>query len=247
MSVAEIGHNQGPELGPFDAISVHIDDLWSEAVHWCDGAKIERQEQADAVARLIESFRLAHQAADDARKEENRPFDEGKAAVQAKYSVLIADTKGVTGKTVKAMAALKATLTPWLVKLDAEKRECERLAQVEADRAAVAAAEAMRAANADNLAEREAAEVKVAEAHIAQAAAGRAANDKAQARGDGRAIGLRTTYHPVMTDRRAAILHYMNRQPDAFVTLAQQLAETDVRAGQRQIPGFSVEAEAKVA
>jgi hypothetical protein len=244
VSVAEApapaGHNNPPEATPYEAVRVHIEDLWSEAVNWCDGQKIENQPQADAVAKLIEDFRLAHAAAEDARREENKPHDEAKAAVQAKYAPLTADTKAITGKTVKAMAALKATLTPWLLKLDAEKRAAEEAARQEAARKAEAAAEAMRAANPDNLAEREEAEIKVAEANIAQAAAARAANDKARARGDGRAIGLRTTYRPVMTDRKAAILHYMNAQPEAFIALAQQLAEADVRSGKRQLVGFDV-------
>ena len=251
MSVAEapapIGHNAPPEPSAYEAVKAHIEDLWTEAKNWCDGAKIENQAQADAVARLIEDFRLAHKAADDARVEENRPFDEGKAKVQEKFAPLIADTKAVKGLTVKATAALKATLTPWLVKLDAEKRAAEAAAREEAERKAKEAAEAVRAADATNLEEREAAEIKVAEANIARAAAIRAANDKAHAKGDGRAIGLRTTYRPVMTDRKEALLHYLKVQPDAIVACLQGLAEADVRRAIRSIPGFRIEEDTKVA
>jgi hypothetical protein len=73
-----------------------------EAKNFCDGAAIENQAQADTVARLIDDFRAAQKAADDARKEEARPFDEGKAAVQEKYAVLIADTKAQKGQIVRA-------------------------------------------------------------------------------------------------------------------------------------------------
>jgi hypothetical protein len=54
-------------------------------------------------------------------------------------------------------------------------------------------------------------------------------------------MGLRKTYTAVLTDRkRAAIVHYMHEQPDEFVALAQRLADADVRAGKRQIPGVDV-------
>jgi hypothetical protein len=247
VSVAEIGHNRPPEPTPFEAVKVHIEDLWTEACNWADGAKIENQQQADAVAKLIEDFRQAHAAADEARKAENKPFDDGKAAVQAKFAPLIADTKGQQGLTVKAMAALKATLTPWLLKIEQQKRAAEQAAREEAERKAREAAEAMRSADAANLAERDAAEQKVIEANIADAAAKFAANDKAHAKGDGRAIGLRRSYRPILTDRKAALMHYAASRPDELVSFLCQLAETDVREGKRQIPGFDVIEEARVA
>lgn len=247
MSVAAIGHNLPPEPTPYEAVVTHVDDLLLECRNFADGTPIENQAQADAVARLLEDLRLAEKAADDVRRDEVRPLDEQRDAIQARFNAYIAPLKNKQpGKIPVAMAALKATLTPWLLKLDAEKREAERLAREEAERAASAAAEAMRVANPDNLAEREEAEIKVAEANIAQAAAGRAANDKAHAKGDGRAIGLRKFYRPVMTVQRDAILHYMKVQPAAFVALVQQLAEQDVREGKRQIPGFNVIEEARV-
>src|SRR3954462_1773802 len=112
---AGIGHNNPPA---FEAIKVHVDDLMVEAKNWCDGSAIESQAQADVVAKLIDDFRSAAKAADEARKEEAKPFDEGKAKVQEKYGALIADTKGQKGQIVRALEALKATLTPWLQKLE---------------------------------------------------------------------------------------------------------------------------------
>src|SRR5690606_18229099 len=123
-------------------------------------------------------------AADDARKEENRPFDEAKAKVQAKYAPLFAPpTNKQAGKVFKAIDALKATLAPFLRKLDEEKREAERVAREAADKAARDAAEAMREAAANDLGAREEAEAKVAEAEAAQKAASAAARDKAHATG----------------------------------------------------------------
>jgi hypothetical protein len=239
-----IGHNNPPD--PFVAIKAHVDDLMTEAHNWADGASIESQDQADAVARLIDDFRQAAKAADDARKEEARPFDDGKAAVQAKYAALIAETKGQTGVIPRALAALKATLTPWLQKLERERQEAERKAREEAERKAAEAAAAMRASDAANLAEREAAEALVSDAKSAQAAADAVARAKSQAKGDGRAMGLRKTYRPILTDRKAALMHYAATRPDDLVSFLCRLAESDVREGKRTIPGFDVVEETKV-
>lgn len=240
VAIAEIGHNQGPPLSPFEAVSVHISDLMIEARNWCDGAKVEDQAQADVVSRLIEDFRLAHQAADDARKEENRLFDEGKAAVQAKYAPLIADTKAQTGKTVLAMNALKAALKPFLDKLAAEKRAAEEAARAQAQRAAEEAAAAVRAAPVDDLAAREAAEELVEAARLAETAASRAAHDKAQAHGGSRALGLKKFYRAELVAPGDALRHYAVERNAELKEFLLGLAEIDVRAGKRQIPGFKV-------
>lgn len=238
--IAGMGHNSPPEPTPFEAVKIHIDDLWVEAKNWADGTPVETQAQADEVSRLIEDFRLAHAAADNARKAENEVFDKGKAAVQEKYAPLIADTKAVTGKTVKAQAALKAALKPFLDRQEAEKRAAALKAQEEAQAAAAKAAAALREADDSDLEAKEAAEALIEDARLAATAASRASNDKAQARGGSRAMGLRKTYTPVMTDRKAALMHYAVNRADALVDFLQQLAVTDVREGKRVIPGFDV-------
>lgn len=243
-SPAPLGHNNPPD--PFAAIEVHVSDLMTEAKNWCDGTAIENQAQADAVAKLIDEFRAAAKAADEARKEEARPFDEGKAAVQEKYAVLIAETKTQTGAIPRALAALKATLTPWLQKLERERREAEEAARKAAEEKARAAAEAVRAADPSNLEAREDAESLVTAAEDAAALADAIGKDKAHAKGDGRAIGLRKFYTPVMTDRKAALMHYAATRPDDIVATLQRLAEVDVREGKRTIPGFDVREETRV-
>lgn len=243
---AGLGHNNPPEPTPYDAIKVHIEDLWTEAKNWADGAKIENQAQADTVAKLIEDFRQAHQAADEARKDENKPYDDGKAAVQAKYAPLIADTKAATGLTVKAMAALKATLTPWLQHLERERQAAAAAAAAAAAMAVAEAAAAAKALDPGNLDEVEAAERLVAEAHVAQSAAKAAAGAKAHAKGDGRAIGLRTEYRAEITDMKAAMLHYMKTRPDSFTDLVAVLAGEDAKAKRHTVPGVVFHAETRV-
>jgi CRISPR/Cas system CSM-associated protein Csm2 small subunit len=245
--VAAIGHNNPPEPTPFDAISVHVEDLMVEAKNWCDGAAVESQEQADTIARLIDDFRKAYTAADNARKEENKPFDEGKAAVQAKYAPLIADTKGQRGKVVLAIETLKRTLAPWLMKLEEEKRAAAEAARREAEEKARAAAEALRQASDTDLAAREEAEAMLAAAEHADADARRAEKDRAHAHGGARAMALRSYFRPELVNAGDALRHYVKTNPDAVKGFLIQLATDDVRAGKRQIPGFDVLEEKRVA
>lgn len=238
---AYIGHNNPPEPTPFDGIETHINDLLGEAKNWADGSGVENQAQADEVGRLIEDLRKAAQVADDLRKEEARPFDEGKAAVQAKYAPLIADPKTKSpGKVWKAIDALKATLKPYLDRLRAEQEAEAKRKRDEAEEAARIAREAAQAAAASDLEAQEAAEALVDAAAKADAEAKRAENAKAQSRGGDRAIGLRTVWRAEMTDRKAALLHYVADRPDVVTLWLQSLADADVRQGKRSIPGFVV-------
>lgn len=235
-----IGGNNPPEETPFEAIKVHIDDLYAEAKGFLDGEPIATQGQADAVSNLLNMIREAEKVADAERVKENEPFDTGKAQVQARYAPLIGKTKTVTGKTVLAADACKAALAPWLLKLDTERREREAAARWAADEAAAKAAAAFRAADTSDLDAREAANALAEDARKAEQAAKAAANAKATVKGDGRAVGLRSTWTPTLSDPRAALNHYAVAQPERIKTLLLDLAAEDVRAGKRTIPGFTV-------
>ncbi|MDO8800094.1 hypothetical protein [Phenylobacterium sp.] len=241
-----VGANNPPEPTPFDAVQAHIDGLMEEARLWLTGAEITTDAQADEIKRLKDDFKLAHKAADDARIAENVPFDDGKAAVQAKYAPLIADTKKVRGKTVLALEALNQALTPWLRKKEQEAAAEARRLREEAEELARVAAAAV-AESAGDLEAREAAEEIVTAASIASADARRAEVAKVHVKGEGRAEGLRSYWSPVMTDRKAALLHYVQDWPPEIIAALQGLAEVDVRAGKRQIPGFDVQEERRVA
>ena len=232
-AVAAVGHNN-PPADPFEAIKVHIDDLYLEARNWLDGDPITTQAQADEVGRLLDMIREAEKAADEARKEENRPFDEGKAAVQAKYAPLIADTKAVRGKTVLAAEACKAALAPWRQEQERIKREAAEKARAEAEAAAQAAAAARAAAAADDLAAREAAEAATRQAEQASKVAAKA--DKAASTG----TGLRSYWSPTLTDGVAAARHYWTTNREGMEAALMTMARADVLAGKRQIPGFDV-------
>lgn len=235
-----------PEANPaYLAIKAHVDDYMTEARNWTDGAAIENQDQADTVARLINLGREAINVAEDGRKKEAKPVDDVKAEIQARYGEWIADTTKKRGSLVLALDALKKTLAPWLQKLAQEQREREQAAALEAQRVALEAAKAREAAAATpgDLGAAEAAQTATQAAEDATKDARAAARDKPQAGGGdaGRRIGLRTVYHPVMVDRRAALGHYAATRPEVLEATLLQLATTDVREGKRTIPGFRVD------
>ncbi len=241
---AGLGHNMPPEAtqpepSPFDAVRIHIEGLIEEAKPYLTGAEITTDAQATEIKRLKDEIKLAEKAADDARKLENVPYDDGKAEIQAKYAPLIADTKKVKGKTVLAIETLNAVLTPYLRKKEREAEEEAARKRKEADDLAVAAAAAVRE-SAGDLEAREEAEELVTAASIANADANRAATAKVHVKGGGRAEGLRSHWVATLTDRKAALLHYIQDWPPEIIAALQILADTDVRAGKRQIPGFEV-------
>lgn len=233
---ATIGHNAPPS--PYEESKDRIESLHEEAVHWLDGDPVDSQQIADSISDLMKMIRAARKEADTARKAENKPFDDGKKDVQARYNPLLkqADT---------AIDACKRALTPWLEKLDREKREKEAEARRLADEKLKAAQEAAREADMDNLAEREAAEAAIKEAQDAEKAAKRAEKETAKAGTGQRGAHLRTVWTPVLTDSRAAARHYWTTNRKEIEDLLVTLAGNDVRRGKRTIPGFDIIEERK--
>lgn len=231
--IATIGHNNPPEPTPFEAAEISIFSLFDEAKHWLDGKGVNSEADADGVSKLLDMIRKAKKSADDARADEKRPHDEAAKLVQEKYKPLLT-------RCDLAADACKKALAPWLETLEAEKRVKAEAARKEAEEKARAAQEAMRAAHATDLAAREAAEALLQDAKKAEATAKRAENDKAHAKGGARAVTLRTTYRPVMTDATQAARHYWTARRDECAAFFLSLAEKDVRAGKHAIPGFEI-------
>lgn len=240
---AVMGGNNPPELAPFEQSKATISDLFGEAKNWCDGEPISSQEQADEVQKLLRLIQAAEKEADERRVAENKPFDDGKAEVQARYAPLIANTKSVKGMTVLAVEACKKALTPWLVKIDAENRAKAAALAAEAEAKAEAAREAMCQRDGD-LEKAAAAEALVREAKDAEAAARKADNAKASAKGDGRAVTLRDYYTPEITDATAFARHVWTvhrSDMDTFLaTMAARIVSNGITSG---IPGVTVHHE----
>lgn len=235
---AAIGHNRSP----FELSAEKITDLFNEAKNFCDGDGITSQEQADEVQKLMRLIQSAEKEADAARVEENKPFDEGKAAVQAKYAPLIANTKTVKGLTVLAIDACKKALAPWLLKVEEDNRRKAEEARKETEAKAEAARAAMQ--QRSSLEDSEKAEALVREAKQAEADARRAANAKVGAKGEGRAVTLRDKYTPEVTDPAAYARHvwtvHRSDMLDFLNVHAAKLVASGAKSG---IPGVTVHHE----
>lgn len=227
------GHNQ---MTPFEEVADEIERLFARA----DAVKgVSTQGEADAVGTLINDIRAAAKRAGALRKEEVLPIDEEKAKVQAKYAPLIADTKGQKGKAVLALEALKNALTPWLRKLDEQKRAAVEKARLEAEERQRVAREAFQAAQ--SLEDRERAESLNRKAQEAEKSAKRAEKQTTTAAGGvGRAVHLRTRHVAEVVDMaefaRWAWVHCREDLEAWFTAEAQR----QVDLGRRDIPGVEV-------
>lgn len=228
-AIALKGHN----LPPFELSKQAIDDLYEEALQWLDGEAVTTQDQADALNTLQARIRDAAKDAERSRKAEAKPFDDGKAEVQARY-------KPILSKADDAESAVKAALKPYLLALAKKQEEDARKAREEAIRLQQEAMEAMRHRDAANLQSREDAERLVSEAKAADEAARKAEGAKAHAKGEGRATGLRTVYRAVMADPKEAAAWVWIEHNAELMDFVQSLADKAVRIGKRSIRGFKI-------
>ena len=236
---AAIGHNNPPT--PFDDASARIETLYDEAKHWLDGDPIDSPELANGVTELLNQLRSAGKEAEALRKEEKKPIDAAAKAVQAKF-------KPLSDRVELATKACKEALQPWLVKLAKAKAAEDARLRAEAEEAAQRERDARQAAQADDLAAqqalREAEEATSKAAAIATKAQNKGAGLKV---GDAKAVSLRTSYEPEMADGVAAAEHYWKTKQARVKDFLLQLAEEDIRAGKREIPGFVIHERKSVA
>lgn len=228
------GGNNPPEPTPIEEARELVSLLDVEASAWFDGEPIKNQKQADEVARLIDAARKAKQQFDKDRKAEKQPHDEAAKAVDAKWKPVIADAERI-------LEIAKAAQTPWLIKLDEEKRAAEEKARKEAE---AKAAEARRLAEeADgSLAAAKARDAAIEEAKRAEWKAQQAHNDKAGAKGAGmaRTVSLRTTWRSLVEDRRAILNHIAKTDPESLTAFVEDWAAKAVRKGARELPGVNI-------
>ncbi len=241
MNLAVIGHNMPPEPTPFEAIEARINDLYDEAKQWLDGEPVTTQAQANALNNLEGHIRQAAKDAETLRKAEVKPFDDAKAEVQARYNPLIGETKAVTGKTVKAIDAVKSALKPYLLEVDRLQRAAAQKAREEAEAAQREAMEAMRQRDKANIEERERAEQLIADAKDLEKDAAKLEAAKPHAKGEFRATSLRTVYRAEMVSYLEAAAWAFTNKRDEMTAFLMDLAAKEVRAGKRvAFQGFNV-------
>lgn len=231
MATAVIGHNL-PE--PFLLYNESIHDLLIEANNYLDGKDIENEEQEAAVASILTRLRREANAADDQRKAEKKPHDDAGKEVQAKWMPLLE-------KADLGVQCAKSALTRFLRKKEAAQQAAAEAAAEEARQQAEAAAQAAQNVREDDFAGQTTVRVLRENAAAAEKIANRLGNERVQAKGGERAVGLRSVWTPTLTDPVAALKHYRERQPDALKEWLLEQAQRDVRAGSRAIPGFTID------
>ena len=233
---------------PLGAHTAHIDDLYTEAGNWLDGAEIENAAQAEAVDALITDFKEAIDAAKASEVAQTKPLQDEVKAIQESFWPLIGETKKVTGKAIRAKTMLLALKSRWARKVEAEATTRAEALRKEAAAQAQAAADAARAAQgAGDLQAAESAEdlIKVAQATL------RAATQAEKPSVSGmRNNWVVVGFAPVAQDdgtaisgQRALLLHYLKTDPGAITDACLELARADVRNGRRVLPGLIIENE----
>jgi hypothetical protein len=119
-----MGDNIPPEDLSFEGLRDRIEDLGREAKERIEGPPIADQDEANKIANLADRLAELCKIAEEQKKEERRPYDEGMKAVQKKWAPLLALAE--TYKNLKYKL-----LTPWQLKKDQEAKQ-------EADLAAAA-------------------------------------------------------------------------------------------------------------
>ena len=233
---AVMGGNQPPEPSRKEVVFSNINDLDATAKDFCDGVPVTSQEMDDTLARLDAELAAASKEADAIRTALYKPINDEKAAIQEEFLPFIGGAKCDGGKVGNARAAIKALRTPWLRKVEAEKKAKADALKAEAAETLRLAQEAHRAADATNLAEKAESDRLLAEAEKAgriAKAADKAATTK---------TGLKTRYEAEITNLTDLLRHIWAKDEDGLRVFAQGWADTATRnaSGQTTIPGVVI-------
>lgn len=215
-SHTEIGSNNPPADATF---GMHIDDLFTMLSDTLAGTTVDSDEKEAAIDALMGDFRKASKDSDKARATEKKPHDDAGKVVQEKWKPIIA-------KADRGVVACKDALTPYRV-------EKQRIADAAATKAREEAAAKEKAAQdalrqSDDLEAKFQAEQDLEQAKKLSAVANRI--DRAP-------TGLRTHWEAELTDKGAALRHYLKTQPEEFSDLIQTLADRDARGARPPVPG----------
>lgn len=220
-----IGDNNPPEaMGPFDALAAHIDDLVELAASCLTGKPIETQEQADAVDEILADIKKARKDADDARDAEKRPYLEAGRKVDATWKPLLS-------KTDIAKETAQKALTPWKLKLQAERDAAIEAKRIEAARLAEEARKAFQESNVTDLDARLAADELAKQAKKATAEANKVERV---------ATGLRTSWKASVTDYGAFLSWMKTHRPHELKAWLDDHAQRECNAGQRHVAGVLI-------
>lgn len=205
----------------FEAISMEVEELFSLASGSLAAGPVSTDEQEAALDGLLDDIRKTRKLADEERAAEKKPHADAAKAVDDKWRDVIARCDAGTKE-------IKTALTPYRTAKQQAKDAAAAKAREEAEAIAKAAQDALR--EADDLEAKYAAETQLGVAQKLTAVANKI---------DRSATGLRTFWEPEITDKRAALLHYIQRSPERFEALIEQLAAEDARGARAPVPGIT--------
>lgn len=230
QALSETGNDRihdGANMTPFDAHQVNVDDLRNEASAWLDGKDVTTAEEADAIDLLIKMARSARDEADKARAAEKKPHDDAAKAVQAKWKPLVDTADRILKVCLEKVGS-------WRI-AEAQRKEAEAArARAEAEAERLAEVEATRAA-AGNLTAREEADQIAASAKQADKAATKA--EKAAQTG----LGLRTVRTLKITDTNALARWLWTHRREDVEAAHADLAQRIFRNGGPAMDGTEIE------
>lgn len=209
----------GNNPSAYDAMELHVSDLFALVSDTTAGAEVTTDEQDVALDALMDEMRTARKDADKERAAEKKPHDDAAKEVQARWKPLL-------DRCDAGVAEIKKLLTPYREAKQRAKDEAARQAREEAEQRQREAQEALR--SSDTLSDRVEAEERLKQAAKLTAVANKI---------DRSATGLRTHWEAEVVDRRAALNFYLKRNPDDFANLIQELADCDARTNRPAVPG----------
>lgn len=237
---AAIGHNQGPEIPPYNESALEkaaasVDAFIKESDKWLT-VVIDDEEQEGLLVDQIAGLSGLFKKVDATRIKYKKPHDDAGKAVQAAFTPLL-------NRIDQAKKRLKPIMDIWLAKKRAAAEE-EQKAKAEAARKLEEDAK-RKAIDAENTGSIDA---KI-EAEAAEKAAEKAKKDADKkidvsaksASGAGRTIAARTTRSGEIFNQNLLYMHYKDR-PEVGEVL-QRLANADIRAAKGEkidIPGVKV-------
>lgn len=204
---------------------MHIEELFILAASSCAPEDDEQDAQLDS---LMDDLRKARKDADAQRAAEKKPHDDAASEVQARWKPLLT-------RCDLAVAEIKKLLTPYRDAKQRAKDEAARKAREEAAAKEAAAREALQ--SSDDLEAKFAAEAELKQAQKLTAVANKINRS---------ATGLRPRWTAEVTDYKALLRYAMDRRPQLVKDWLADFADSEVRAGARQIPGVLI-TETKVA
>ena len=229
-----IGDNHPPTAA--DEARTRSEALIAAADKWVEAVPIINDEATASKAQdFVDQLRAEYKAADDQRAAEKRVFDQQAIEVQRTWKPILAAIDACA-------AAIKPLRDGWLhrenMRLEAERREREAAAE-KARQEAEAQARAAEEAKAGQVSARLRAAEALERAKQAEAAAA-AVPDRARVAGSygAPARSLRSVWRALITDQDKCYRHFKKR-PEVAEVLAK-LANSMVRAGERQIPGCAI-------